>query len=176
MKRDLVVAKLAPVLAYRKIFVFDHAWINLSNNLVTAVHGSLPQTNTGVSWYPFHYCPLNRVNSIPSTTIKVRRNGSNSMSFEIRSGVRQGCAGSKHNSIPSNCLEPWINGHVLAISKSVIAYFRLIQVMPAASEEFAWPWQFSFPPFFTLQPNEDTRRKQTDAWCQHVLACRFMIY
>ena len=33
-----------------------------------------------------------------------------------------------------------------------------------------WPWQYSFPPFFTLQPNEDTRRKQLDAWSDLVLA------
>jgi len=32
-----------------------------------------------------------------------------------------------------------------------------------------WPWQYSFPPFFTLQPNEDTRAKQLDAWCDLVL-------
>lgn len=42
--------------------------------------------------------------------------------------------------------------------------------MPAATEQFSWPWQFDFPPFFTLQPNEETRRKQMDAWCQLVLS------
>lgn len=42
--------------------------------------------------------------------------------------------------------------------------------MPTASEEFCWPWQHDFPPFFTLQPNEETRRKQMDAWCQLVLS------
>ncbi len=31
------------------------------------------------------------------------------------------------------------------------------------------PWQYSFPPFFTLQINEDTKRKQLDAWCDLVL-------
>ena len=31
------------------------------------------------------------------------------------------------------------------------------------------PWQYSFPPFFTLQPNEDTKIKQLDAWCDFVL-------
>ncbi|EDO45855.1 predicted protein [Nematostella vectensis] len=34
---------------------------------------------------------------------------------------------------------------------------------------FEWPWQYTFPPFFTLQPNLDTRRKQLDAWCDLVL-------
>ncbi len=33
-----------------------------------------------------------------------------------------------------------------------------------------WPWQYKFPPFFTLQPNEDTRIKQLDAWCDLVLS------
>jgi ESCRT-II complex subunit VPS25 len=33
-----------------------------------------------------------------------------------------------------------------------------------------WPWQYSFPPFFTLQPNDDTRRKQLDAWADLTLA------
>lgn len=32
-----------------------------------------------------------------------------------------------------------------------------------------WPWQYEFPPFFTLQPNTDTRRKQIEAWCDLVL-------
>eukprot|EP00053_Salpingoeca_punica_P019669 m.200712 g.200712 ORF g.200712 m.200712 type:complete len:680 (+) comp17697_c0_seq3:6461-8500(+) len=36
--------------------------------------------------------------------------------------------------------------------------------------EFSWPWQYSFPPFFTLQPNQDTQRKQLEAWADLVLA------
>ena len=35
---------------------------------------------------------------------------------------------------------------------------------------FQWPWQYNFPPFFTLQPNQDTREKQMTAWCDLVLA------
>ena len=31
------------------------------------------------------------------------------------------------------------------------------------------PWQYSFPPFFTIQPNIDTRKKQLEAWCDLVL-------
>jgi len=27
-----------------------------------------------------------------------------------------------------------------------------------------WPWQYSFPPFFTLQPHGPTREKQLQAW------------
>uniref|UniRef100_A0A8C2ZD09 Vacuolar protein-sorting-associated protein 25 n=1 Tax=Cyclopterus lumpus TaxID=8103 RepID=A0A8C2ZD09_CYCLU len=38
---------------------------------------------------------------------------------------------------------------------------------------FEWPWQYSFPPFFTLQPNVDTRQKQLAAWCSLALSyCR----
>ena len=35
---------------------------------------------------------------------------------------------------------------------------------------FQWPWQYGFPPFFTVQPNTDTRSKQLDAWCNLVLS------
>ncbi|XP_071791820.1 vacuolar protein-sorting-associated protein 25-like [Asterias amurensis] len=35
---------------------------------------------------------------------------------------------------------------------------------------FQWPWQYEFPPFFTLQPNLETRKKQLAAWCDLVLA------
>ncbi|VEN61865.1 unnamed protein product [Callosobruchus maculatus] len=30
--------------------------------------------------------------------------------------------------------------------------------------DFEWPWQYSFPPFFTLQPHPETRAKQVAAW------------
>lgn len=33
-----------------------------------------------------------------------------------------------------------------------------------------WPWQYNFPPFFTLQPNEDTKNKQIEAWCDLILS------
>jgi len=32
-----------------------------------------------------------------------------------------------------------------------------------------WPWQYSFPPFFTLQPHQATRDKQLEAWRHLVL-------
>ena len=35
--------------------------------------------------------------------------------------------------------------------------------------KFQWPWQYHFPPFFTIQPNSDTRHKQLEAWCNLVL-------
>lgn len=30
--------------------------------------------------------------------------------------------------------------------------------------EIEWPWQYNFPPFFTLQPHPETRAKQVAAW------------
>jgi len=38
------------------------------------------------------------------------------------------------------------------------------------SNEFVWPWQYDFPPFFTLQCNADTKAKQLDTWCTLVLS------
>ncbi|XP_034943112.1 vacuolar protein-sorting-associated protein 25 [Chelonus insularis] len=35
--------------------------------------------------------------------------------------------------------------------------------------EIEWPWQYSFPPFFTLQPHADTKEKQLSAWTTLVL-------
>jgi ESCRT-II complex subunit VPS25 len=32
-----------------------------------------------------------------------------------------------------------------------------------------WPWQYDFPPLYTLQPNEDTRAKQVEAWSDLIL-------
>ncbi|XP_037968784.2 vacuolar protein-sorting-associated protein 25 isoform X2 [Plutella xylostella] len=32
--------------------------------------------------------------------------------------------------------------------------------------EISWPWQYNFPPFFTLQPHTETRAKQMEAWQQ----------
>ena len=36
---------------------------------------------------------------------------------------------------------------------------------------FEWPWQYRFPPFFTIQPNEETRAKQVVAWGE--LICNY---
>ncbi|XP_032528771.2 vacuolar protein-sorting-associated protein 25-like isoform X2 [Danaus plexippus] len=30
--------------------------------------------------------------------------------------------------------------------------------------EVSWPWQYNFPPFFTIQPHSETRSKQLQAW------------
>nr|XP_002126561.1 vacuolar protein-sorting-associated protein 25 [Ciona intestinalis] len=37
------------------------------------------------------------------------------------------------------------------------------------TSNFRWPWQYDFPPFFTMQKNADTRFKQTEAWCSLIL-------
>uniref|UniRef100_A0A914Y766 Vacuolar protein-sorting-associated protein 25 n=1 Tax=Panagrolaimus superbus TaxID=310955 RepID=A0A914Y766_9BILA len=34
---------------------------------------------------------------------------------------------------------------------------------------FIFPWEYDFPPFFTIQPNAATREKQLEAWAQLVL-------
>jgi len=40
--------------------------------------------------------------------------------------------------------------------------------------EFSWPWQYNFPPFFTLQPNAETEAKRLVAWQDLTLEyCRF---
>ncbi|XP_023301510.1 vacuolar protein-sorting-associated protein 25 [Lucilia cuprina] len=31
--------------------------------------------------------------------------------------------------------------------------------------DFQWPWEYSFPPFFTLQLHEETRQQQLNVWC-----------
>lgn len=39
---------------------------------------------------------------------------------------------------------------------------------------FKWPWQYEFPPFFTLQKTLITREKQLEAWSQLVIDyCEF---
>ncbi|CAH0383429.1 unnamed protein product [Bemisia tabaci] len=35
--------------------------------------------------------------------------------------------------------------------------------------EINWPWQYNFPPFFTIQPNKETQKLQLDAWKSLVL-------
>ena len=37
------------------------------------------------------------------------------------------------------------------------------------SENVEFPWQHNFPPFYTLQPNLETRKKQLEAWRTLVL-------
>lgn len=35
--------------------------------------------------------------------------------------------------------------------------------------EFNFPWQFNFPPFFTIQPNLETRKIQLDTWSSLII-------
>ena len=51
---------------------------------------------------------------------------------------------------------------------ALIGITSLVRMSLPAS--FQWPWQYEFPPFFTVQPNTDTRSKQLDAWCDLVLS------
>lgn len=37
-------------------------------------------------------------------------------------------------------------------------------------DQFEWPWQYKFPPFFTIQPNLETQKKQVTAWGDLILA------
>lgn len=38
------------------------------------------------------------------------------------------------------------------------------------AKNFDWPWQYDFPPFFTIQCNADTKLKQVETWCALVLS------
>lgn len=38
-----------------------------------------------------------------------------------------------------------------------------------ARQQFEFPFFWSFPPYFTLQPVEETRRKQVALWCELIL-------
>ncbi len=56
--------------------------------------------------------------------------------------------------------------------KTIWAWLKMSvtgSVVQASLSSFQWPWQYDFPPFFTLQTNSDTRSKQTEAWCDLVL-------
>jgi len=35
--------------------------------------------------------------------------------------------------------------------------------------DFNWPWEYSFPPFFTIQPHADSREIQIKTWADLVL-------
>lgn len=35
--------------------------------------------------------------------------------------------------------------------------------------QIEWPWQYGFPPFFTIQPNAESRARQISAWRALVL-------
>lgn len=39
-----------------------------------------------------------------------------------------------------------------------------------ATTKFEWPWQYNFPPFFTIQPNMATQAKQCEAWAELILS------
>ncbi|CAH1788791.1 unnamed protein product [Owenia fusiformis] len=54
----------------------------------------------------------------------------------------------------------------------IIKFSALPDFLKMATE-FEWPWQYNFPPFFTLQPNMSTQAKQIEGWTNLVLSyCR----
>jgi ESCRT-II complex subunit VPS25 len=42
--------------------------------------------------------------------------------------------------------------------------------MSVVSSNYKFPDFYHFPPFFTLQPSEETRKKQYDLWLQHIVS------
>ncbi|XP_055378232.1 vacuolar protein-sorting-associated protein 25 [Condylostylus longicornis] len=36
-------------------------------------------------------------------------------------------------------------------------------------ENFDWPWEYNFPPFFTLQPHAETKDQQISVWSNLIL-------
>lgn len=44
--------------------------------------------------------------------------------------------------------------------------------------EFNFPWEYQFPPFFTIQPNQETRKAQLSAWRSLVVnyTCHHKLY
>ncbi|XP_055677096.1 vacuolar protein-sorting-associated protein 25 [Lutzomyia longipalpis] len=36
--------------------------------------------------------------------------------------------------------------------------------------EFEWPWEYNFPPFFTIQPHDKTREHQLKVWKDLILS------
>ena len=62
-----------------------------------------------------------------------------------------------------NTAPAFVLAHVAAANRADMSGQRSL------SSGFQWPWQYEFPPFFTIQPNSDTRAKQLDAWCDLVL-------
>ena len=53
-------------------------------------------------------------------------------------------------------------------------YFCSYRSMAGSNSASEFPWQHSFPPFYTLQPHQETRRKQLDAWRSIVLGNDFI--
>ncbi|PSN39184.1 hypothetical protein C0J52_14044 [Blattella germanica] len=50
---------------------------------------------------------------------------------------------------------------------NVVLSFLQVGLFKMAAVE--WPWQYSFPPFFTIQPHNETKIKQISAWRNLVL-------
>lgn len=64
---------------------------------------------------------------------------------------------------------------MVPITFSVYEKFRLcfalcICILQQKDDIMDWPWEYSFPPFFTLQPHQPTREKQLQSWKHLVIS------
>lgn len=46
----------------------------------------------------------------------------------------------------------------------LIGHTRLSLCLATGMADYDFPWEYNFPPFFTIQPNADTRNAQMQAW------------
>ena len=60
-------------------------------------------------------------------------------------------------------------GVVVYLAPRPWAMTASLRSLSGGSGGFQWPWQYHFPPFFTVQVNSDTRAKQLEAWCRLLL-------
>jgi len=54
-------------------------------------------------------------------------------------------------------------------SDSVSSVLVVASLLAMSSSAPSFPWQHSFPPFYTLQPHKETRQKQLETWRAIVL-------
>lgn len=65
-------------------------------------------------------------------------------------------------------------GNILEFSYPSLQETHVVIGLLRAMTSFNYPWEYNFPPFFTIQPNLETRKAQLEAWrsliidfCQH---------
>eukprot|EP00095_Tigriopus_kingsejongensis_P011295 snap_masked-scaffold14_size734282-processed-gene-2.17 protein:Tk11295 transcript:snap_masked-scaffold14_size734282-processed-gene-2.17-mRNA-1 annotation:"vacuolar protein-sorting-associated protein 25-like" len=72
-----------------------------------------------------------------------------------------------HRVISGTCRErsPRLVAHRSGLDTPAVVRLTVALAAPVGGRVMSdWPWQHSFPPFFTLQPHEPTRVKQLAAW------------
>ena len=107
-----------------------------------------------------------------SSHIHLRRPSCSQLMFSLSSGVIQGIwfidynfhKKIKQSSPTAESPELWTK-KVILVSLPASSDWAL----SSHSLVMEWPWQYSFPPFFTLQPHRDPRTKQMEAWRHLVL-------